>query len=144
VADRTSSSISVGAGPDEVMDVIADLERYPEWAEGVRELTVLDTDAAGRPVRARMAIEAGPVKDSYVLAYEWDGTAAVRWHLVEQGSMVGAMRGAYLLAEAGKGTRVTYELALDLRIPMIGLLKRRAERMLIDVALKGLKRRVES
>jgi ribosome-associated toxin RatA of RatAB toxin-antitoxin module len=144
VSDSTSSNIAVDAAPAEVMEVIADLEAYPRWADGVREVGVLERDAEGRPTRARMSIASGPIKDSYVLAYIWDGTDAVRWDLVEQGSVVGAMQGAYLLAEAGSGTRVTYELALDLRIPMIGMLKRKAARTLIDVALKGLKRRVES
>jgi hypothetical protein len=53
------------------------------------------------------------------------------------------MSGAYLLAEAGGATKVTYELAVGLAIPMIGLLKRRAEKTIIDTALKGLRTRVE-
>ena len=41
------------------------------------------------------------------------------------------------------GTTVTYSLAVDLNIPMIGMLRRKAEKVIIDTALKGLKRRVE-
>jgi hypothetical protein len=55
------------------------------------------------------------------------------------------MDGAYLLADQGDGaTETTYELSVDVRIPMPGLLKRRAEKTIIDTALKGLKNRVES
>ena len=39
---------------------------------------------------------------------------------------------------------MTYSLAVDLNIPMIGMLRRKAEKVIIDTALKGLKRRVES
>jgi hypothetical protein len=39
---------------------------------------------------------------------------------------------------------VTYRLRVDVSIPMIGMLKRRAEKVIIDTALKGLKQRVES
>lgn len=48
------------------------------------------------------------------------------------------------LAPKGSGTEVTYELAVDLQIPMIGMLKRKAERKITDSALKDLKKRVES
>jgi carbon monoxide dehydrogenase subunit G len=59
--------------------------------------------------------------------------------------MVKAMNGAYLLADRGDGTtRVTYRLAVDVAIPLIGMLKRKAEKVIIDTALKGLKKRVES
>jgi hypothetical protein len=50
----------------------------------------------------------------------------------------------YRLAPKGSGTDVTYELTVDLAIPMIGLLKRKAERRLTDTALKDLKKRVEA
>ena len=39
---------------------------------------------------------------------------------------------------------MTYRLAVDVSIPMIGMLKRKAEKVIIDTALKGLKKRVES
>jgi hypothetical protein len=84
------------------------------------------------------------VKDTYVLGYDWDGDAAVRWHLAEGGSVISAMDGGYVLADTGGGTETTYELSVDIRIPMPGLLKRRAEKTIIDTALRGLKNRVES
>jgi hypothetical protein len=55
-----------------------------------------------------------------------------------------SLDGAYKLAPKGSGTDVTYELSVDLMIPMIGLLKRKAERRLTDTALKDLKKRVEA
>jgi hypothetical protein len=39
---------------------------------------------------------------------------------------------------------VTFELTVGVRIPVIGMLKRRAEKTIIDTALKGLKLRVEA
>lgn len=126
------------------MAAIADFESYPDWATGVRSAEVLTTTSDGRPLRVRFGLDAGMIRDSYVLAYEWDGDAAVRWHLAEPGSMVTEMSGAYVLADDGLGTKVSYELAVGTRVPMIGLLKRRAEKMIIDTALKGLKSRAES
>ena len=126
------------------MGVIADFGSYPEWATGVRSAEVLEVTPDGRPLRVRFGLDAGVIRDSYVLAYEWDGDAAVRWQLREPGSMVTEMSGAYLLSDDGAGTKVSYELAVGTRVPMIGLLKRRAEKTIIDTALKGLKSRAES
>lgn len=126
-----------------VMDVIADFAAYPEWATGVTSAEVVEQGAESRPRRVRFVLNAGPIRDSYVLAYEWDGETAVRWTLAEQGSMVTEMSGAYLLADDGPGTKVSYELAVGTRVPMLGLLKRRAEKTIIDTALRGLKTRTE-
>lgn len=144
MADRASSSITIKADPDEIMAVIADLPAYPEWAGGIRDVEVLETGPDGRPARARLTIDAGPIKDTYGLAYTWDPAGdGVRWELVEQGNVVTALHGSYRLAAGREGTEVTYELAVDVRVPMIGLVKRKGEKMIIDSALKGLKRHVE-
>jgi polyketide cyclase/dehydrase/lipid transport protein len=127
-----------------VMAVIADFAAYPQWASAVRAAEVLGEEAPGRASQVRFMLDAGMVKDTYVLGYEWDGDAGVRWHLAEPGSVISTMNGCYLLADQDGATEATYELAVDLRIPMPGPLKRRAEKTIIDTALKGLKNRVES
>ncbi len=143
MAEQTSSSIVIDAGPGAVMDVIADFDSYPAWARGVKRAEVLTEYEDGRAGEVRFHLDAAPIKDVYTLSYEWDGDRAVTWSLVE-GKMLKAMEGAYVLTPDGDGTDVRYELAVDLSIPMIGLLKRKAEKVIIDTALKGLKRRVES
>ena len=59
--------------------------------------------------------------------------------------MLSAMDGSYSLdaVDAGR-TRVTYQLSVELKLPLLGMLKRKAEKVIVDTALKGLKRRVES
>lgn len=143
MADRTSSSTAVSAPRATVMGVIADFAAYPDWATGVRATEVVEPGDAGRPRKVRFVLDAGVIKDSYVLAYEWDGDAAVRWELAEAGTMVTQMSGAYLLAEDATGTKVSYELAVGTRLPMLGMLKRRAEKAIIETALNGLKKRAE-
>ncbi|HEV8274112.1 MAG TPA: SRPBCC family protein [Streptosporangiaceae bacterium] len=144
MADRTTSSITVAAPRADVMSVIADFASYPEWASAVRSAEVLGRGGDGRASRVRFGLDAGVVKDSYVLSYDWDGDAGVRWDLAEPGSVITALSGGYVLADADGGTEVTYDLAVDVRIPMPGMLKRRAERTIIDTALKGLRDRAEA
>lgn len=144
MADRTSSSITIKAGKAEIMAVIADLEAYPGWASGIRGFTVQETGEDGRASRARLTFEGGPLSDTVGLAYTWEGDDRVTWKLVEAGNVVTGLHGSYSLAEADGATEVTYELAVDVRIPLIGMVKRKAEKRIIDSALKGLKRHVES
>ncbi len=144
MADQTTSSIVVDAPPSAVMAVIADFDSYPVWAKGVTTSDVVSTLDDGRAREVFFALDVSPIKDEYTLAYEWDGDAQVTWTLVE-GKMLRALDGAYVLRELpGGSTEVTYRLALDVAIPMIGLIKRKGEKILIDTALKGLKQRVES
>lgn len=143
MAEQTTSSIVVEAEPAEVMSVIADFAAYPRWAQGVKKAEVLEVGHAGRPEKVYFELDASPMKDQYTLAYDWENDRAVTWRLVD-GKMLRAMDGAYLLEGRGDGTtEVTYRLSVDLSIPMIGMLKRKAEKVIIDTALKGLKQRVE-
>jgi len=143
VAEQTTSSIVIDATPAEVMAVIADFESYPEWAKGVTVAEVREPGADGRAEQVFFALDVSPIKDQYTLAYTWDGDREVTWTLVE-GQMLRALDGAYELKDKGGSTEVTYRLALDVSIPLIGMLKRKGEKILIDTALKGLKKRVES
>jgi ribosome-associated toxin RatA of RatAB toxin-antitoxin module len=143
VADKTTQTIYIDADPAEVMKAIADLEAYPEWISEYKEVEVLEADDDGYPKRARMLMDARILKDTLIMSYEWPADRkSLSWTL-ESSSLLKSLEGSYILAPKGSGTDVTYELAVDLAVPMIGMLKRKAERRLIDGALKDLKKRVE-
>ncbi|MFJ2441883.1 MULTISPECIES: SRPBCC family protein [unclassified Streptomyces] len=142
MAEHTSSSITIEAAPAVVMGVIADFARYPEWTGEVKEAEVLATDARGRAEQVRLVLDAGAIKDDHTLAYTW-GDSEVSWTLVKS-QMLRALDGMYLLSVVDGGTEVTYQLTVDVKIPMLGMIKRKAEKVIIDRALDGLKRRVES
>jgi len=125
--------------------VIADLAAYPQWSDGISSVTVLAVyEDDNRPADARFVLDSGAIKDTYELEYDWDGDARVSWTLTK-GDMLTALDGTYELADNGDGTTtVHYRLAVDVKIPMIGMIKRKAEKVIVDTALKGLKKRVES
>jgi hypothetical protein len=143
MANETTSSIVIEADPATVMRVIADFDSYPEWAKGVKSAQVLTEYEDGRAGEVAFKLDASPIKDEYTLTYDWEGDSQVSWSLVEA-KMLKAMEGAYILDEVPGGTQVTYQLAVELNIPMIGMLRRKAEKVIIDTALKGLKKQVES
>lgn len=143
MADESTQSITVEADADTIMGVIADFASYPEWTGAVKETEVLAEDADGQAEQVRFVIDAGMFKDAYTLAYTWaaDGLS-VNWDLVK-GQMQKSQRGRYVLEPQGGATRVTYTLSVQLAVPMIGLFRRKAEKMIMDIALKDLKRRAE-
>jgi ribosome-associated toxin RatA of RatAB toxin-antitoxin module len=144
MAEQTTSSIVIDAAPGDVMGVIGDFPAYPQWAKGVTKAEVVEDGPDGWARQVFFVLDVSPIKDEYTLAYEWDGYDEVTWTLVE-GRMLRALDGAYVLRDLGDGsTEVTYRLSLDVSIPLIGMLKRKGEKILIDTALKGLKKRVES
>ena len=144
MAERTESSILVQAAPPDVMAVIADFEAYPDWTGAVKKVEVRSSGAGGRAKQVWFDLDAGAIKDQYTLAYTWKADTEVRWSLVEAEQIVKAMDGAYLLEDNGDDTTtVTYRLSVDVKIPMLGMIKRKAEKVIIDTALKELKKRVE-
>ncbi|MER7806442.1 SRPBCC family protein [Streptomyces sp. NBC_01724] len=145
MAEHTSSSITIEAAPADVMGVIADFDRYPEWTGEVKEAEILAKDDNGRAEKVRLVLDAGAIKDDHTLAYTWTGDHEVSWTLVKS-QMLRAIDGSYALAPIGDGSRteVTYRLTVDVKIPMLGMIKRKAEKVIIDRALAGLKKRVES
>ena len=144
VAEKTSQTIHIEADPDTVLKVIADIDSYPQWISEYKEAEVQERGADGYPKTVRFVMDACVIKDTMVMSYQWPADHnSLSWTLVSS-SLLRALEGSYRLTPKGTGTDVTYELSVDLAMPMIGLLKRKAERRLTDTALKDLKKRVEA
>lgn len=143
MADQSTQSIVIDAPASAVMAVIADFAAYPQWVSAAKQVDVVTPGVDGRAERVHFVLDAGAVKDDYVLAYTWDGDRRVSWTLV-QGQMQKRQDGSYTLLERGGSTEVTYAITIDLSIPMIGMIKRKAEKVILDTALKELKKRVEA
>ncbi|MET8836666.1 SRPBCC family protein [Micromonospora sp. NPDC004540] len=146
MADSSTQSIVVGASPDRVAAVICDFPRYPEWAEAVRRAEVVEEYEDGYASQVRFTIDAGVMADEYVLAYEYaEDISRIEWHLVAPSKMQKSQRGSYDLDGNPDGTTtVTYTLEVELSVGMLGMFRRKAEKMIMDAALKQLKRRVEA
>jgi uncharacterized membrane protein len=142
MVDQSTQSIVVDAPASAIMAVIADFDAYPQWAASVRSAVVTEPGEQGRARRVAFVIDAGPVRDEYELTYSWDDDRGVAWHLVA-GQIQRSQVGSYALTERGGATEVTYSLTVELAIPMLGMLRRRAEKVIMDTALKELKKRVE-
>ena len=145
----TTATVEIAAPPGVVLDVVADVEKYPAWTSTVAAVQVLGFEGDGWPDNVEFTVTGGPLKDTYTVDYDWDitddGTGEVTFALVGSG-LLSTLDGSLTLRsrEAGAATEVTYRLALDVTVPMLGLLKRRVERSLVTAFLDRLRSHVEA
>jgi carbon monoxide dehydrogenase subunit G len=146
MAETSTQSIEIAAPLDRVVEVICDFARYPEWVSAVKRTEVLEEYEDGYASQVRFALDAGVVQDEYTLVYEYaEDLSRIEWHLVGPSKIQKAQDGSYDIEEHAEGTStVTYTLAVELSIGMLGMFKRKAEKMIMDSALRDLKRRVEA
>lgn len=143
MADRGRGEIVVDAPIEDVYAVAADLEALPRWAPDVKHAEVLSRDDQGRPETAEFRVGGYGITIGYRLRYTHDQPNRLSWTL-EHSNELRRMDGEYRFEPTDDGgTHVEYLLEVDLRIPVLGMIKRRAERTIIDHALKGLKAQAE-
>ena len=141
MTDRTFSTLEIDATPEDLYDVAADVATYPEWASGVKEVEVLETDEAGRVERARFVLDVGIREIEYVLRYSHDRPNTLSW-VSEQSDDLKTMEGSYQFAPVDGATEVVYSLTVEPNFSFPGFLRRQAEKQIVTTALRGLRKRV--
>jgi carbon monoxide dehydrogenase subunit G len=143
MADQTEAKITIEADKADVLAVITDYDNYPQWIAEFKKVEFLERDDQGRGHRVKFWMDAQVLKDEIVLEYVY-GDDQIDWSLVDSQGKITEMDGTYLLEEDGGEVVVTYRLAVDVNLPMVGMFKKQAEKAIINNALKGLKKRIES
>jgi hypothetical protein len=140
MAITDSREVVIEATPDEIMDVLLDLESLTEWSSFHKGVEILERDDKGRPSKSRQVVKIVGVADEQVLDYSVydDG---VGWTLVSS-KQQRAQEGRYTLTPEGDSTRVRFELMVDLTVPVPGFLVKRGAKGLMDTASQGLRGRV--
>lgn len=141
--EATAESREVPAPVQALFEVVVDVERYPEWASDIRSVNVLERDEQGRPLRVHFRAGAFGRSASYTLVYDASRAPRELSWTQEEGDVTARLDGRYRFEPLGdEVTRVTYELAADLVVPLPGFLKRRAEMKIVHAALEDLAHRV--
>jgi ribosome-associated toxin RatA of RatAB toxin-antitoxin module len=145
VAEEAIERMVVAATPASCFAVASDVEQYPLWAADIKAVHVDDRDDAGRPSRVTFRAAAFGRSTSYTLVYDYkDAPDCLAWRQVA-GDLTGKLDGSYRFSAASSGgTEVLYTLEVELRVPLPGFIKRRAQSRIMHIALDSLKSRVES
>jgi ribosome-associated toxin RatA of RatAB toxin-antitoxin module len=139
--------MTVSASPERCFEVVADIEHYVEWAADIKEIVVEERDAEGRPLVVTWRAAAFGRSTSYTLAYDYSEAPRILSWKLTKGDITSKLDGSYVFDPSttnGSGTDVTYHLEVELRVPIPGFIKMRAQSRIMSTALRELKARVES
>ena len=145
MTDKATEQMVMRATPQRLYEVVLDFEQYPKWAADIKQVNVLERDDEGRGTLVSWRAAAFGRSTSYTLRYDYaDAPHSVAW-VLDNGDITSKLDGAYTFdaTPEDKGTEVTYVLEVELKIPLPGFVKRRAEQRIISTALKELRARVE-
>ena len=140
----STSTVSISASADEVRAVLFDLASYPTWSTSFKSVTVLASDEQGRPTQVSMSVDAGALKDKPTLNYDWSAYPDRLDFSLEDADLLTQMSGAYIVKDNGDETEVTFELTVALSMPVPDIMRTKAEKSTIDLALKQLKEKLEN
>jgi uncharacterized membrane protein len=144
MSSATTSTVSITASADEVRAVIFDLASYPSWSTSFKSVTVLESDGQGRPTQVSMSVDAGALKDKPTLNYDWSAYPDRLDFSLEDADLLTQMSGAYIVKDNDDETEVTFELTVALSMPVPEIMRTKAEKSTIDLALKQLKEKLEN
>ncbi len=141
MTEGTFQTLEIDAPAEVLYDTVADIASYPDWATGVKEVEVLETDDEGRVSRARFVLEGFIKEIEYTLLYTHDRPNSLSWTATESDD-VKMMDGSYTFNPGESGTEVVYALSVETNFTIPGFIRRQAERQIVTTALKGLRKRV--
>ena len=140
----STSTVSIAASADEVRAVLFDVASYPSWSTSFKSVTVLESDGQGRPTQVSMSVDAGALKDKPTLNYDWSAYPDRLDFSLEDADLLTQMSGAYIVKDNGDETEVSFELTVALSMPVPDIMRTKAEKSTIDLALKQLKEKLEN
>ena len=144
MSSATTSTVSITASADEVRAVIFDLASYPSWSTSFKSVTVLESDRQGRTTQVSMSVDAGALKDKPTLNYDWSAYPDRLDFSLEDADLLTQMSGGLIVKDNGDETEVTFELTVALSMPVPDIMRTKAEKSTIDLALKQLKEKLEN
>jgi ribosome-associated toxin RatA of RatAB toxin-antitoxin module len=145
VADQATEHMSVSASPERCFAIVADIERYPEWAADIKSIVVDERDAEGRPLQVTFRVAAFGRSTTLTLTYDYSEAPRILSWTSIKGDITSRWDGSYVFEPGeGGGTEVTYHLEAELRVPIPSFIKMRATSRIMSTAMRELKARVES
>lgn len=140
MAVKDSREVVIEATPEEILEVIADVESAPTWSSQYQSAEVLETYGDGRPKKVRMKVKAAGITDEQTVEYVWgDNTAG--WKLLKAGQLR-SQDAAYTLTPQGEKTKVRFDLEVELSVPLPGFVVKRAIKGAMETATDGLRKQV--
>lgn len=144
MATSDSREVLIEATPEEILDVIADVESTPSWSPQYTRAEIIERYDDGRPRQAKMTVKAAGLTDDQVIEYTWSDNV-VSWTLVSA-SQLKAQDASYTLTpqgdKTGDKTKVRFDISIDLSVPLPGFIVKRTMKGGVETATDGLRKQV--
>jgi ribosome-associated toxin RatA of RatAB toxin-antitoxin module len=140
MSDTSTGKTSIAAPQSKVEQILFDISQYPTWSSAIKSVSILEKDEKGRTLSATLAIDAGMMKDRVTLEYDWTKAPQRLSFSMTDADLLTQMDGVYIITALDEATtEVTYELQVDLSMPIPAMMRRKAEQATINMALEQLK-----
>jgi len=144
VEEQVAERAIIRGAPDDCYAVLTAFERYPEWAADIKAVHIEERDDGGRASLVTFRAAAFGRSTSYTLRYDYRAAPGELSWVQTAGDLTRRLDGSYQLTPSGDGgTEIVYRLVVDLKVPLPGFVKRRAEGRIMGTALRELKAVVE-
>jgi uncharacterized membrane protein len=143
MSDKSVSTVIIDAPLADVESALFAIDAYPEWLTSIKKVEVLERDSENRITKAKLAIDAGMMKDRVTLDYDWSSAPGTLTFSMDEADLLTQMDGTYVLKSIdADSTQVTYELTVSVSLPVPAMMITKAQQQTIDAALKELAERV--
>ncbi len=144
MSEISSSTITIEAPVDEVREILFDLASYPTWSTAIKKVEVVSADDQNRPTKVKMSIDAGVMRDNVILDYDWSQAPGTLAFALDDADLLTEMSGSYITSSDSDGNAlVGYQLTVGLSMPVPAMMRTKAEKATIDLALAQLKKKIE-
>jgi ribosome-associated toxin RatA of RatAB toxin-antitoxin module len=143
MSEKSSSTVLIDAPLEQVQEALFSVGAYPEWLSSIKKAEVIESDASGQVLKAKLSIDAGMMKDRVTLDYDWSAAPSSLSFSLDEADLLTQMDGTYILKSIDEDTtQVTYELTVAVSLPVPSMMITKAQQQTIDAALKELAARV--
>lgn len=134
---NAKTEFDIDAPPAVIMEILLDVEALPDWSGPHKKAEVLEEYEDGSPKKVKLELQAIGMTDHQLLDYSWTENTCT-WDLVEA-DQLSKQHGRYTVTPKGDGSHVEFELEVELKIKLPGLLVKQAQKTALNTAQKGLK-----
>jgi ribosome-associated toxin RatA of RatAB toxin-antitoxin module len=143
MSEKSTATVLIDAPLADVQEALFAIDAYPEWLSSIKKSEILESDGSGRVLKAKLAIDAGMMKDRVTLDYDWSAAPLVLSFSMDEADLLTQMDGSYILKAIDEDTtQVTYELTVAVSLPVPLMMITKGQQQIIDAALKELASRV--
>ncbi|MCV7079420.1 SRPBCC family protein [Mycobacterium szulgai] len=112
-----SKTVEVSAQAEAIMGIVGDIERYPEWNEGIKGAWVLARYDDGRPSQVRLDTSIQGFEGVYIHAVYYPGENQIQT-VMQQGDLFAKQEQLFSVVESGVNSLLTVDIDVEPSMPV--------------------------